>query len=343
MTKYIIALVLLVSICLLFPYGHLSSESSHRYDYFTIVDEEDNIITKTANTITVGDIYITDNNRQFKVIDVKDKMAYAEYETTIEMEEILKSLKSHLQLDIAEQTDKRPIAIFHTHSAESYVPSDGEDSISPRGGIIDVGEAFTEFVEERNVPAVHSDQSHDPHDARSYDRSRSTAVTLLRENNAIALVDIHRDATPAEEYTTTIDDEDVARIQLVVGRRNADMSANRNFALQLKAAADDKYESLVKGILFADGTYNQDLAPRSILIEAGTHTNTKEQAIRGLELFVDSTVEVMAATTALPGEDAATRNTALWIIGIVTAGILFFLILNKENVKDFIDSLRRRT
>ena len=42
---------------------------------------------------------------------------------------------------------------------------------------------------------------------------------------------------------------------------------------------------MIKGIFIAKGNYNQDLAPRSILIEVGTHTNSLEAANNGASVF----------------------------------------------------------
>ena len=75
------------------------------------------------------------------------------------------------------------------------------------------------------------------------------------------------------------------QIRLVVGRQNQNMQANLDFAKQIKAYYDEKKPGLIKGIFMAKGNYNQDLAPRSILIEVGTHTNSLEAAQNGAAVF----------------------------------------------------------
>lgn len=311
-------------------------------DYYTMVDLEGNIIMMTEMPITKGDMYLTSDNRKYEVISVEGKTAQAKYIGTIDLEKEIRRLSESIELDVGEQSTKRPIGIYHTHSGESYRPSDGMDNIAGEGGIIKVGEAIASAIERNGVPAVHSKQLHDPHDTRSYDRSRATASSLLRENNVIALLDIHRDAIPAEQYTMDINGESVARIRLVVGRRNPHMAANEQFALQLKSATDKKYPNLIKGIFYADGTYNQDLAPRALLIESGTHTNTREQAIKGMQLFLDATLPILSASTASRGEREGLATSVWWAVGIVGAGIILFLLLNKESLQDFAGSIRRR-
>ena len=42
---------------------------------------------------------------------------------------------------------------------------------------------------------------------------------------------------------------------------------------------------LVKGIYYGRGNYNQDLGPRTLLIEVGAHTNSRIRAERGAAMF----------------------------------------------------------
>ncbi|MHB8917367.1 MAG: stage II sporulation protein P, partial [Desulfocucumaceae bacterium] len=49
----------------------------------------------------------------------------------------------------------RPVAIYHTHSDESYLPSDGRISIPFRGGIIEVGCNYKNSLTQEGAKAVH--------------------------------------------------------------------------------------------------------------------------------------------------------------------------------------------
>lgn len=335
--KTCLLLSLLLLALYLFSAGAMASE-----DYYTMTDLEDNIIMMSEMAITVGDMYLTSDNRKYEVISVEDRIAKAKYLGTIDLEKEIQKLAKAIKTDIGEQTTERPIGIYHTHSGESYRPSDGTDNIAGEGGIIKVGESLTTHIEKSGVPAVQSQQLHDPHDTRSYDRSRATASSLLRDNNVVALLDIHRDAIPAEQYTMTINNTSVARLRLVVGRRNPHMAANEQFALQLKAATDEVYPNLIKGIFYADGTYNQDLAPRALLIEAGTHTNTREQAINGLTLFIDATLPILSASTASGAERQGLSSSVLWVAGILGTGLILYFIINKGSLQDLMDAIKRR-
>ena len=116
----------------------------------------------------------------------------------------------------------------------------------------------------------------------AYDRSRRTAAELLKKN-PIALIDLHRDAVPADEYADQINNTAVTKAQLVVGRQNPHMKANEAFAYQVKAVVDKKYPGFIKGIFYGWKIQSgfSPVAPCG----NGTHTNSREEAERGAAIF----------------------------------------------------------
>jgi len=96
---------------------------------------------------------------------------------------------------------------------------------------------------------------------------------------------VHRDALSQPEYAAKVSGEWVTQVMMVVGRQNPSVSQNRAFAMRLKAVADEIHPGLVRGILVGRGNYNQDLFPRALLLEIGSHTNMRESAERGAILF----------------------------------------------------------
>jgi stage II sporulation protein P len=112
----------------------------------------------------------------------------------------------------------------------------------------------------------------------AYERSRRTVANLLKQQPA-AVFDVHRDALPPEGYETKLNGQKITKVQLVVGKRGPTGKQIEDYALQIKAAADKQHPDLIKGIFFAKGgDYNQDLHPRSMLLEVGSHTNSREEA-----------------------------------------------------------------
>lgn len=236
--------------------------------YYTLYDEQDNRLCLLNCHVSPGDEYIAADNALYRVLYVREEehKAVAEY---VGQEE------SPLVRVSSEPEKQRLVAMYVTHSDESYEPSDGTFSDEERGGIYDVAGWLKENLEAQGVTVILDESTHFPHDSGAYDRSRATAMRLLQQMPA-AIFDIHRDGIPAEEYETEIDGEEATKVRLLVGRSNPNADANRAFAKLVKAVADEKYPDLVKDIFIGKGNYNQELAPNSLLLEFGTHESDKE-------------------------------------------------------------------
>lgn len=328
-------LLLLVFLTLAGPVcGHTEREDG----YFTLVDAEGRRIARTAHEVKKGDQYLTADNKLYRVEEVKENTAHLRFVRQVNLEAaIAPSFLTRLTSAVLRlfpgkekyaQSDNRPVAIYHTHSAESYVPTDGRSSIRGNGGIFKVGEALAQALRERGVNVIHDKTPHDPHDALAYDRSRRTAAELLKKN-PIALLDIHRDAVPADEYAGEVNNTAVTKAQLVVGRQNPNMKANEAFAYQIKAVVDKKYPGFIKGIFYADGKYNQDLAPRLLLVEMGTHANSREEAERGAAIFAAATKDVLTnAGASKRAVGAGALRSLWWVIGLLVAGVAIYFVIN---------------
>ncbi len=190
----------------------------------------------------------------------------------------------------------RVVVIYHTHTDESYEPTDGRPSLPLNGGVLAVGDALRRALERVGYAVVHDRTTHAPHDSLAYVRSRRTASTNLRYSPYM-LLDIHRDSGPAEAYITSVAGQPTSQMLIVVGRQNPLLRANLGVARRLKAAADAAYPGLVKGIFLARGHYNQDLDPGALLLEVGTEKVPRELAERSMALFA----QVVARAFGAPG------------------------------------------
>lgn len=330
--------------------------------YSTIVDEAGNVVYLTGWQVRVGDQVLTENNRRYEVVRIEGNTAHAKLigEVNLSMYDpnnqgVLNRLKSFLQPSIAKAQGGGKVAIYHTHSDESYVPTDGKESILGAGGIYKVGDAFAASLEKNGVTAIHSQAKHDPHDDMAYERSRRTALDLVKKEQPDAIFDIHRDAVPPQVYTANINGQNVSKVQLVVGKYGPTGKQIEDYALQIKAAADKQHPGLVKGIFFAKGgDYNQDIHPRSMLLEVGAHTNDRESAERGIALFSDVIPTILGKSSAPTGTNAAGANNAAgyaglgsaaggpsgatksmgWILGLLIVGIAAFLFLSTGSMKE---------
>lgn len=323
--------------------------------YMTMLTPEGEIITQTGRRIYEGDEYLTSDNRLYRVIEVKDDLAYTELvaEKVDLAEEFLslRQIREALGLSAVqaqEQDDKSGlIGIYHTHNAESYIPTDGTDSIDGKGGIHAVGTGFASSLKDLGVSVDYSENLHLPHDRGAYRRSRNTVLELLAQNPD-AIFDVHRDAAPQNAYAANIDDEWITQIQFVVGRQNQNLGVNRQYAQSLKAAADQLYPGLVKGIFYARGNYNQDLSPLNLLLEVGAHTNSRDAAIRGISLFAEvvdfyfyGPRDKERDTLSTKGSHSAIR-TILWIMLFIVATGVTYYIINAGGWREALARLRRK-
>jgi stage II sporulation protein P len=259
--------------------------------YYTVTDESGNVLCRIGGEVYIGDEYIASDNRLYRIdsANAANKTATAVLlgeEPAIGQPAYAGMDATLAQMSNANDAGKKLVGIYCTHSDESYEPTDGLSSSEKRGGIYDVAQAFSAALNERGIETIVDETLHHPHDAGAYRRSQSTAANLAKQGPA-ALIDIHRDGVPADEYITQIDGQETTMIRLLVGRSNANSQANREFAKQIKASADEIHPGLIKDIFIGKGNYNQELMPHAILFEFGTHKLKKERAIVAASLMAD--------------------------------------------------------
>jgi stage II sporulation protein P len=316
--------------------------------YFTLVDEATEAeVTKAARMLDIGDSYIDGENRCWEVSRIDGDIAYVRKTSDNALADVLEGVEqgqvrgqagiwSWLQSlrSQADRPESRRVGIYCTHSDESYIPTSGTHT-KEWGDVYRVGEALKAEFEKRGFTVDLSYNNHNPHDSQAYVRSRRTVADLLKKQ-PLVLIDVHRDAVPKSEYETVIEGDELAKIQLVVGRQNESRDANLEFAKALKARADKAYPGLVKGIFHARGNYNQDLAPRTILIEFGTHETSLDMATKAADLIAD-VLPRATGTAQKPMERAASRSTG-WIVALAIAGVIAFAVLNAvgwQGVRNF--------
>ena len=301
--------------------------------------------------LSEGDEYIAGDNVLYRIATVNSGNAIAEkigeepmpdvsWLDVGEAQAVFASDEITQAVSAKANADKRLIALYVTHSDESYIPSDGSQSINGQGGIYDVAREFRDALQKQGVDVILDESTHLPHDSGAYRRSRQTAERLLQKRPD-AIIDIHRDGIPDEsEYARTINGEEASRVRLLVGRSNQNSSVNREFAKQLKAVADKQYPGLVKDIFIGKGNYNQDLAPHAILLEFGTHTISKERVLNSTDMMaqVMSTALYGTQTGSAASEknsshqDAAVQSSKgvsggmIFLVLSVIAGVIIFLL-----------------
>lgn len=339
MKKLIFLLPLLL---MLFP-ADASADSAIR----TVTDASGAPLFTFCGDLNTGDEYISEDNTLYRVQSVHDTGAVAERIGPEAMPDVSflelgqtqpVFASAEVSTTSAKKDDKRKlIAMYVTHSDESYIPTDGTESKEGHGGIYDVARAFRDSLQEQGVDVILDESTHLPHDAGAYRRSRQTAERLLQKRPD-AIIDIHRDGIPDEgEYEKQLGGKKASRIRLLVGRSNQNSAVNREFAKQLKAVADKQYPGLIKDIFIGKGNYNQDLSPNAILLEFGTHTISKDRVLASTELManvVSTTLygpQTGSAKAEAPKQQQQKKNSSsmtgiVILIVVVVVGVLIFAL-----------------
>ena len=101
--------------------------------YYTIVDEQGNVLDKMSRVIYIGDELIAEDNNQYRVEKIIGDTAVAKMVSQDVLTDHEKLVKAAFSQGIVPvQTKNNGVALYHTHSAESYVPTDGTDSLPAR-------------------------------------------------------------------------------------------------------------------------------------------------------------------------------------------------------------------
>lgn len=318
------------------------AESGGSYEdegVYTMVDLSGQTVMSMAGRIYAGDEYISSDNRLYRVLEVDDaaRRAVAQYlgaEPDVDREAV-RAVFAHAE-DSGKSEHKKLVAMYSTHSDESYEKGDGAASLDQGGGIYDVDRALKEQLEKLGIEVELDTTTHLPHDAKAYSRSRRTAEELMKLGPD-ALLDIHRDGIPDKtEYETEVDGEETSKVRLLVGRSNPNASANREFAKQVKAVADEKYEGLVKDIFIGKGDYNQGLYPQALLLEFGTHTTDKADAIDATKYMADVLNTVLYGDTARAEglTDGGAGRSILWLLVVIALGGLIYALIATGTLKN---------
>lgn len=343
----------MVLMALSMPLTAVAQEEMGEEKLYTFLNQDNVVITTYFGAPEVGDEYISGQNEYYRVRVVDDarKVVFLESLGAYEMPDV-SWLSDVAPVAAMVSSQSRAVAIYCTHSDESYEPSDGKSSDEQRGGIFDVARSLADAFEEKGITAYQSDNTHHPHDAGAYRRSRATAAELLKKG-VDAIFDIHRDGIPdPAAYETRVGGESMTMVRLEVGRANQNAQANKAFATRIKAIADSVYPGLIKDIYIGKGSYNQDLAPHAVLLEFGTHTTSKEDAQASAAYMGDVLVRAIygGVTGAAGASDVGYQNAntgeaaqadenagawtgILWVLGILVVGSIIYALAATGRLK----------
>jgi stage II sporulation protein P len=274
----------------------------------TIIEdtEEDAIIGETTNieqvetnveTTTIEENNITPKyNSEYGTVKVKN-------ESNKEITEDI--LTPNISLE-----DKKDVIIFHTHTCESYTPTEKfnyEMTGSYRTtdlnySVVRVGSELETYLTNYGFNVVHDTTYHDyPEYSGSYGRSLTTVKNILAEHtDTQMIIDLHRDAVgsmPDYAPSVKIGDETAAQLMFVIGTdggglQHLNWQDNLKFAVKVQQVANELYPGLFRPIIVRNSRYNQHLAKGATIIEVGATGNTMEQCLVSMKYLAKVLDEV---------------------------------------------------
>lgn len=267
-------------------------------------EETDNdVYDESEETLAIGTKTFTDE--QLKDYNYLYNTFYTVDSTTMLSDELLNGEK-FLAKDLT--IDKNPkvpqILILHTHSQEFFADSDVNDITT---GIVGVGDYLTELLTKKGYNVIHDRSIYDYVDGildrnNAYTLASEGAKKIIEDNPTIEIViDLHRDGIGDESkhITTDVAGQTVAPVMFFNGISYTNKLGNIEYlynpyiednlatSFQLKIKAEEYYPNVFRKIYIKGYRYVLHLKPRSMLIEAGFQTNTKQEVCNSMDILAD--------------------------------------------------------
>ena len=189
------------------------------------------------------------------------------------------------------------VYIYSTHEKEEYSNKYFENyNISPT--VITASYILKDYLEDYNIASVIEEGSvtdilkqNNWSYARSYDASKILIENKIKEQDYKLIIDLHRDAIPLNYKLLEYNEKKYAKILFVVGAEHEGYEQNLALANTLNDLLNKEVPNITRGISKKSGTgvngiYNQNLSPKSVLIELGGQYNEIEE--------LNNTIEVLA-------------------------------------------------
>ena len=208
-----------------------------------------------------------------------------------------------------EITNKKDVLIYHTHTCESYTPSEmyqyqmtgNYRTTDLDYSVVRVGRELERCLINKGFNVIHSETIHDyPSYNGSYDRSLETAIGLIQDKNIDLIFDIHRDAVgDGNTYgpTVKVNGKSVAQLMFVIGTNGSGLEhpnwiQNLKIAIRIQEKANEMYPGLFRPIVVRNSRYNQHLAKGASIIEVGATANTLDETILSMQCLANVLDEI---------------------------------------------------
>lgn len=203
-------------------------------------------------------------------------------------------------LENSVNVNKENVLIFHTHTCESYTPTEQYQyeqtgnfrTTDLNYSVSRVGDELTNYLNKYGFNVIHDKTYHDyPAYSGSYNRSKTTVENILKSNNSDIIIDLHRDAIGSKsnyDPSVKIGDDVAAQLMFVMGTNGGGLyhpnwQSNLSFAIEVQKKANELYPGLFKPIIVRNSRYNQHLGSAACIIEVGATGNTLEQCLTSMK------------------------------------------------------------
>lgn len=246
---------------------------------------ETNVATNVQTEIVTQNPIAENNNVEINGVKIKN-------ETSFEINENI--INTELNIN------KNNILIFHTHTCESYTPTEQYNyqqtgnfrTTDLNFSVARVGDELANYLIKYGFNVVHDKTYHDyPAYTGSYTRSKATVEGILQSNPTDIIIDLHRDAIGSKsnyDPSVKIGDDVAAQLMFVIGTNGGGLyhpnwQTNLKFAIELQQKANEMYPGLFKTMIVRNSRYNQHLGKAATIIEVGSTGNTLEQCMNSMK------------------------------------------------------------
>lgn len=297
---------------------NINSENNAPPNNIAVLNLED-LVYQPEPTVSVLDSEITDfitANEIGKLKDInylKNQFYIVDSKTNVTPEyfDVDKFMAADLKID--NNVEGAKVLIFHTHASEMYANSDGKNL---HDGIVGVGAKLKEELENKyGIETMHHIASYDVVNGKgqitgAYERMEPDIRKILKDNPSIQVVlDLHRDGVAeTTRLVTNIDGVDYAKFMFVngickinsggnlvntSGLSSPYIDDNLAFSFNSQLLANSLYPGISRKNYVNAYRYSLHMMPKSLLVEVGAQTNTKEEAQNSMIILAEILANVL--------------------------------------------------
>ena len=289
------------------------------------IEYQDNIINNDLdlnNNLLIANKNLPYDFNLLRDIDyLKNKFYISDKKTEITRDDfnIDKLLATNVSLNkknksgLDNNNNEPKVLIFHTHSTEMFKDSNPDNIYD---GVVGLGKKLCDLLNQKyNINTLHHIKRYDiinnkPDKRGAYERMEPDIIKILAANPSIEVaIDIHRDGVAESVHLVeNINNKPTAKIMFVNGLckllknniltpidnlQNPYINTNLALSLKMQMQADKLYPKLNRKIYINAYRYSLNMLPKSLLIEVGAQTNTKQEVLNSIDPLAEILANVL--------------------------------------------------